>query len=110
MSKVKGKVLGIGAGKVVVFAACGLLALLIILGLGGFASPFPDTEITHRKPYADFVGHEYRVTSAVSAYSWNAFPDKARIVSISLVPPPGVNNGSDGVPDARVYEPIPPIP
>jgi hypothetical protein len=89
MAKVKGKVRSISAGKVVVFTACGLLALMIILGLGGFASPFTDTEITRLKPYADFVGREYGVTSSVSAYAWNDFPDKAKVVSISLIAPPG---------------------
>lgn len=74
------------------FAACGLLVLGIIMGLGGMASPFPDTDITHQKPYADFVGREYRVTGDVNAYAWNDFPDKAKILSISPMPPPGVRN------------------
>jgi hypothetical protein len=64
----------------------------MILAFGGIRSPFPDTEITHQKPYADFVGREYRVVSDVSAYVWNDFPDKTTIVWISLIPPPGVRN------------------
>jgi hypothetical protein len=52
----------------------------------------PDTEITHQKPYADYVGREYRVASDVSAYAWNDFPDKDKILSITLMPPPGVRN------------------
>jgi hypothetical protein len=62
--------------------ACGLLALAIVFAVvitvGGILSPFPDTEITREKPYANFVGREYRVTSDVSAYAWNDFPDKAK--------------------------------
>jgi hypothetical protein len=33
---------------------------LLLLGLGGVNPlPLPDIEITHKKPYADFVGNEY---------------------------------------------------
>ena len=78
--------------KRVALAACGLLALGIIAGIAGMPSPLPDTDITHQKPYADFVGREYRVVGEVSAYAWNDFPDKAKILSISLIPPPGVGN------------------
>jgi hypothetical protein len=77
---------------VVAFAAFGLLALAIVLTVGGVRSPFPPTEITHQEPYSDFIGREYRVTSDVSAYAWNDFPDKAKILSISLMPPPGIRN------------------
>jgi hypothetical protein len=63
------------------FAACGLVAVGIILGLGGYASPFPVIEITHQKPYVDFVGREYRVVADVRALAWNDFPDKARVLS-----------------------------
>ena len=65
---------------------------LLMLAAGGVQSPLPDTEVTHQKPYADFVGREYRVTSDVSAYLWNDFPDKAKILTITLMPPPGVRN------------------
>jgi hypothetical protein len=51
----------------VAVAAFGLLALGIVMGLAGYPSPFPDTEITQEKPYADFVGREYRVLSGVSS-------------------------------------------
>ena len=85
--------------KWVGFAACGLLGLaiflwvvLLVAGLGGVRLPIPQTEISHQKPYADFVGREYRVTSAVNAHAWNDFPDKARILSISLIRPPGTRN------------------
>jgi hypothetical protein len=78
--------------KWLVLVAGGLLVLVIVLGVGGIRSPFPPTEITQQKPYADFVGREYRVVSGVSAYAWNDFPDKAKILSVSLMPPPGVRN------------------
>ena len=78
--------------KWVAIAACGLLALAIVLTVGGMRSPFRPTEITHQEPYAGFVGREYRVTSNVSAYVWNDFPDTAKILSISLMPPPGIRN------------------
>ena len=81
--------------KSLVFAVCGLLALgtiLIMLGVGGVRSPLPDAEITHQIPYANFVGREYRVTSEVAAYAWNDFPDKTKILSISLLPAPGIRN------------------
>jgi len=82
--------------KWVAFAACGLLMLLIgscMLAMGGgVPNPFPEEEITHRKPYADFVGREYRVASDVSALAWNDFPDKAKVLVISLMSPPLVRN------------------
>lgn len=74
--------------KWLVFAFFGLL----MLALGGTQTPWPATEVTHQKPYADFVGREYRVVSEVSAYAWNDFPDKDKVLSISLMPPPGVRN------------------
>jgi hypothetical protein len=76
----------------VAFAVFGLLALLIVLTVAGVRSPFPPTEITHQRPYSDFIGREYRVKSNVAAYAWNDFPDKAKILSISLLPPPGIRN------------------
>ena len=83
--------------KWVAFAACGLVAvviiLLILINLAmEVRSPFQEEEITHRRPYADFVGREYRVVSRVSAYAWNDFPDKVKILSITLMSPPGVRN------------------
>jgi hypothetical protein len=75
-------------------AAFGLLAALIVLGVGGVRLPFlfPETDISHEKPYADFVGREYRVTGRVNALGWNDFPDKATILSVSLMPSPGARN------------------
>ena len=78
--------------KWLVLAAGGLLALVTVLGVGGVQVPWPPTETTQQKPYADFVGREYRVISSVSAYAWNDYPDKAKIQSFSLLPPPGIRN------------------
>jgi hypothetical protein len=82
----------IGLALRVALTVVGLLALGIVWGIAGYASPFPVVEITHQKPYADFVGREYRVVGDVRAIAWNDFPDKARILEISLMPPPGVRN------------------
>lgn len=82
----------VGLAKWVALAVGGLIALGIVLGIAGYASPFPVVEITHQKPYVDFVGREYRVIANVRALAWNDFPDKARILSISLVSPPVVSN------------------
>jgi hypothetical protein len=82
----------VALAKWVALAACGFLALVIVLGVGGVQVPWPATETTQQKPYIDFVGREYRVISSVSAYAWNDFRDKAKILSISLIPPPGVRN------------------
>lgn len=73
-------------------AAFALVAAVIVLALGGVPSPFPDTETSHEKPYVDFVGREYRVTGNVIALAWNDFPDKAKILVVSLMPSPGVRN------------------
>jgi hypothetical protein len=80
--------------KRTVLAAFGLIAVLIILGVGGVRLPFwfRSTDVSHEKPYADFVGREYRVTGQVSALAWNAFPDKAKILNVSLMPSPGARN------------------
>ena len=69
-----------------------LLSALIILGVGGYRVPwFPKTDVSHEKPYAAFVGREYRVTGHVTALAWNDFPDKAKILSGSLTPPAARN-------------------
>ena len=75
-------------------AAFGLVAGVILLGIGGVRLPFlfPSTDVTHEKPYADFVGREYRVKGHVTALAWNDFPDKTKILSLSLMPSPGARN------------------
>jgi hypothetical protein len=76
----------------IALTAVGLLWLILMLAAGGFRSPFPQTEVTHVRPYADFVGREYRVTGPVSALAWNDFPDKDKILTVSLTSPPGAQN------------------
>jgi hypothetical protein len=79
--------------KWTVLTALGLFVVLIILGIGGYSLPFwPSAkEVTQEKPYADFVGREYQVTGNVSALAWNDFPDKKKILSVSLTPPDAQN-------------------
>jgi hypothetical protein len=75
--------------------AFGLVILAIVLALGGVRTPewlLLRTEVTHQKPYADVVGREYRVTGTVVALSWNDFPNKSKILSVSLIPSPGARN------------------
>ena len=62
------------------------------LALVGVTIRSPKTEITHEPPFTAFIGREYLVRSALSAYAWNDFPDKAKLLSVSLLPPPGVRN------------------
>ena len=61
--------------------------------MGGYSgnSPRP-TEITRRKPYIDFAGRECRVVTDVRAIAWNDYPDKAKILEITLMGPPGFKN------------------
>lgn len=60
----------------VAVAAVACLAIGIVLGIAGYGGPAPRTEVTQQKPYADYIGREYRVVGDVSAYAWNDFPDK----------------------------------
>ncbi len=75
------------------FTAFGLLVVVIMIGVGGIRLPFwfPNTDLTHKRPYADFVGREYRVTGHVTALAWNDFPDQTKILSVSLTPPSAHN-------------------
>jgi hypothetical protein len=66
--------------------------VLIVWGVAGYDSPFPIVEITHQRPYADIVGREYRVVGDVRAITSNDFPDKSRLLRISLMSPPTIRN------------------
>jgi hypothetical protein len=82
----------------VAFAAFALLAIVFVFALSGYGSEgsrtdiSQQTDVSHQKPYADFIGRDCRVLEGVSAYAWNDFPDKDKIIAVSLVPPPGVSN------------------
>jgi hypothetical protein len=82
----------LAVAKWAAIAVCGWFALVVVLGVGGVPNPLPETDISHQKPFADFIGREYSVAADVLAHAWNDFPDKAKILSISLIPPPGVRN------------------
>jgi hypothetical protein len=70
-------VLGFVALGAMLFTAAGILMTI----------PAPKTEITRQKPYADFVGREYRVVARLTATAWNDYPDKATIRAITLDTP-----------------------
>ncbi|HET9266514.1 MAG TPA: hypothetical protein VFO31_00065 [Vicinamibacterales bacterium] len=84
--------------KIAVVAACvavaagALLAVLIILGIAGYGGQAPRTEVTEQRPYADYVGREFRIVGDISATAWNDFPDRAKILSVTLDPPPRTRN------------------
>ena len=82
----------VSIAKWAVLAMCGLFLFAIMLGVGGVGPRSGGTEITHQQPFANFIDREYRVISDVSAYAWNDFPDKSKILVITLMPPPGVGN------------------
>ena len=66
----------------------------MVIGIGGYQIPFwpEDTEVTDKAPFSRFIGQEYRVTSQIKALAWNDFPDKEKILVVSLMPPPGARN------------------
>ena len=87
----------VGLAQWVALAVGGLVAIWIfatslLMVLAETPSPFPVTEITRQQPYVDFIGRECRVVADVRATAWNDFPDKAKILKVSLMPPPGVKN------------------
>ena len=69
-----------------------IFAVVLLMVLAESPSPFPVTEITQREPYADFVGRECRVVAHALATAWNDFPDKTKILEITLMAPPGIKN------------------
>lgn len=77
--------------KWAVIGAGVLLAVAIVLGIAGYGTA-PRVNVSKQKPYADYIGREYRVVGDVSACAWNDFPDKDRILSITLTPTPCADN------------------
>jgi|GEM_PF-6301946 hypothetical protein len=80
--------------KWMALAAFGLFAILIVIGLAGYQIPFwpEDTEVTNEKPFSSYIGQELRVMGDVTALAWNDFPDKNKILVVSLTSPPGASN------------------
>lgn len=80
--------------KWMTITALGLFGIVIVIGLGGYQIPFcpSDTEVTHEKPFSSFIGREYRVMGDVTALAWNDFPDKNKILVVSLTSPAGASN------------------
>src|SRR5262245_34512944 len=67
--------------KIVMLGACSIVvavgAILFTAGVG-MQLPAPHAEVTNRKPFADYIGRDYRIVGDVSALAWNDFPDKDR--------------------------------
>ena len=80
--------------KWVVITVLSLFAVTCVVGLGGYQIPFwpEDSEVTNEKPFSNFIGQQYRLTSELYAHAWNDFPDKEKILVVSLMPPPGTKN------------------
>ena len=68
----------------------GLFMLLNILQ--STPNPFPENDLSNQKPYVDFIGMEYRLITEVDAIAWNDYPDREKILTISLMPRPNVQN------------------
>jgi hypothetical protein len=68
-----------------------LLGVAIILGIAGYGTA-PRIDVREQKPYADYIGREYRIVGDVSACAWNDFPDKDTLLSITLTPTPCADN------------------
>jgi hypothetical protein len=74
--------------------ALGLLVCVIVIGVGGYQIPFwpSDTEVSFEEPFSNFIGQEFLVIGEVTALTWNDFPDKEKILVVSLTSPPGASN------------------
>ena len=75
-------------GKVKLLLKCilGLFAFLIMWSIAGYSIPIPDTEITQKEPFAQFIGREYRIKTPTDAMFWNDFPDKEKILTVTIGP------------------------
>jgi len=89
----------VGLVQWAVLVACGLFASAILLlvlamalAMGGTLNSSPLTEITQRKPWVDFIGSACRLVTDVRAIAWNDYPDKAKILEVTLMAPPWVKN------------------
>ena len=84
----------VSAIKWMTLTALGLIGILIIIGLGGYQIPFwpSDTEVSFEEPFSNFIGREFFLKGEVTALTWNNFPDKEKILVVSLTSPPGASN------------------
>jgi hypothetical protein len=80
--------------KWVSLTALVLFGIVIILGIGGYQIPFwpSDKEVSLEEPFSNFIGRELFVIGEVNALAWNDFPDKEKILVVSLTSPPGASN------------------
>jgi hypothetical protein len=68
------------------------ILMTILMILAETRSPFPVKDVSQRKPYADFIGREYRLVNDMEAVVWNDFPDKKTLLTVTLMRPPGIAN------------------
>ena len=82
--------MGLGRmGSLRLAAACGaafvVVSTVVMITLGvGLSTQEPATEVTDQRPFADFIGREYRIVGDVLAVAWNDFPDKEAILQVVL--------------------------
>ncbi|WP_413578610.1 hypothetical protein ACLVWU_08740 [Bdellovibrio sp. HCB290] len=72
--------------KWTILGVLGAIVVLIALGVGGYRLPVSDAEVTQREPFSKFIGREYLVKVPIEAMFWNDFPNKEKIVSVSIGP------------------------
>jgi hypothetical protein len=74
--------------KLLLFGVLGFIAigsgLLTLAEIGMQIPAAPASEVTGQKPFADYVGREYRIIGDVRASAWNDFPDKHTLLAITL--------------------------
>ncbi len=83
---------GLAIGGLLAVSCCLIVLMIVLVMAGAGINLSSNTEVTRQKPYIDFIGREYRVVGEARAYAWNDFPDKAKILEITLMGPPGVAN------------------
>lgn len=64
----------------------GIFVILIMFGIGGYGLSTNHTDISQEKPFNDFVGRDYRVIAPTDTMYWNDFPDKEKILTVSIGP------------------------
>ena len=69
----------------------GGLVFIFMWGLSGYGVPFwpEEAEVTNEMPFNSLIGRELVTKVSIQATAWNDFPDKEKILSVTLDPPPG---------------------